>query len=159
MHEQAGKPYFPLFFNLEKKDILFVGAGSIGLRRIEALMPFVQRLSVITKETSENLKVLQQEHPGIQVSEKCFEETDLEGRDIVFACTDDRELNGKIAAICKTRGILVNNCSKKEDCDFYFPGILRKEGVVVGVTASGENHGKAKAIREKFQDVLDEMLT
>ena len=33
-------PYFPLFVNLSGKKILIVGAGSIALRRAEALSPF-----------------------------------------------------------------------------------------------------------------------
>ena len=43
-------PYFPLFVNLSGKKILIVGAGSIALRRAEALSPFGAELMVTAPE-------------------------------------------------------------------------------------------------------------
>ena len=34
-------------------------------------------------------------------------------------------------------------------CDFYFPGICLKDDIVVGITASGVNHKKAKGSKRK----------
>ncbi len=146
--------YFPLFFSLQEKNILFVGGGNIAGRRIEVILPFVEHLNLITKTLTDKLRLLCTAHPEITLEEREFILADLNGRDLVFACTDDAELNGQIAAECKKRGILVNNCSRKEDCDFYFPGIVERGDVVVGVTASGKDHARAKEIKEKIGEAL-----
>ena len=148
---------FPLFFDLTKKDILFVGGGSIALRRIKTLLPFVDSVSVITVTVSAELSALAKECLAVKLVERAFDLSDLKGRDMVFACTGDEGLNAEIAAECKKQGIPVNNCSKKEDCDFYFPGIVEMGNVVVGVTASGEDHKKAKEIRERIGELLEQI--
>ena len=76
--------------------------------------------------------------------------------DLVLACTDDPELNGEIYSVCKCLGIPVNVCSDRRKCDFYFPGIVAKDNVVIGVTAGGTDHRKAREVREKIERLLEE---
>ena len=76
---------------------------------------------------------------------------------MVLAVTNNRELNEEIYHACKEDGIYVNVASDKDLCDFYFPGICLKDDVVVGITASGMNHKKARAVREKVQALLEEI--
>ena len=76
---------------------------------------------------------------------------------MVLAVTNNRGLNEEIYHACKEEGIYVNVASDKDLCDFYFPGICLKDDVVVGITASGMNHKKARAVREKVQALLEEI--
>ena len=76
--------------------------------------------------------------------------------DLVLACTDDPELNGEIYSVCKCLGIPVNVCSDRRKCDFYFPGIVARDNVVIGVTAGGTDHRKAREVREKIERLLEE---
>ena len=57
----------------------------------------------------------------------------LNGADIVLTATDDRELNQKIVSACRMRKILVNTADDKSLCDFYFPAVTEKDGVVIGM--------------------------
>ena len=74
----------------------------------------------------------------------------------MLACTDDPQLNSEIFGVCRCLGILVNVCSDRRKCDFYFPGVVSRDHVVVGVTAGGEDHGKARRIREKIEKLLED---
>ena len=65
------------------------------------------------------------------------------------------KLNDDIYRICKNEGIYVNVASDREKCDFYFPGIVMEDELVVGITASGLDHKKAKKVREEIQSVLE----
>jgi siroheme synthase (precorrin-2 oxidase/ferrochelatase) len=49
----------------------------------------------------------------------------------------------------------VNASSDRTLCDFYFPGIVREENVVVGVTASGEDHTCARHVTEQIRNLLN----
>jgi|GEM_PF-2101765 len=129
-------PYFPLFVNLSGKKILIVGAGSIALRRAEALSPFGAELMVTAPEGRPEMEKL-----AAVWNRRRFQEEDLEGAVLVLAATDDKELNSLVAELCRERGIPVNSCSDRTQCDFYFPGIAKKDNLVAGVTASGSKSG------------------
>ena len=151
----SDRPYFPLFVDLSGKDILFVGGGSIAARRIGVLQPFAEEITVVAPEADGSILELT-ESGFVNWIMREFDEGDLEGRDIVFAATDDKELNAEIAAKCRERGILVNVSSDKELCDFYFPGIVRQGETVIGVNASGQDHKKARRVRERIEEILTE---
>ena len=149
------KPYFPLFVDLYGKDILFVGGGSIASRRVSVLEPFADKITVIAPVATEEMKALAAEGKIIW-KQRDFEEADLDGRDLVLAATDDRELNAEIVRLCREAGIPGNASSDKELCDFFFPGIVRQGETVIGVSASGEDHKKARRVRERIQEILTE---
>lgn len=149
------KPYFPLFVDLSGKDILFVGGGSIASRRVIVLEPFADKITVIAPAATEEIKTMAAEGK-ITWQQRSFEEADLGGRDLVLAATDDRELNAEIVRLCREAGIPANASSDKELCDFFFPGIVRQGETVIGVSASGEDHKKARRVRERIQEILTE---
>ncbi len=149
------KLYFPIFIDLHGRDILVTGGGHIATRRIRTLLPFTDTIRVVAAKPGEELKELCGESEKIVLEERPYREEDLDGAYMVLACTDDRELNGNIARLCRQRGILVNDCSDRRECDFYFPGIVRKDSVVTGISASGEDHRKAAEIRRKIEELLN----
>lgn len=149
------KPYFPLFVDLSDKQVFVVGAGTIAKRRIRALCHFTNQLTVIAPEVNPELNEM--ERAGeIRILRKKYESQDIYGADMVIAATSDHKINEDIYLVCRERGILVNVCSDKTKCDFYFPGIADREDVVVGVTANGINHKKAKTVTEKIREMLEE---
>ncbi len=93
----------------------------------------------------------------IQIQPRPVKKSDFSMAYMVLAVTNNSELNEEIYRICKEEGIYVNVASDKNLCDFYFPGICLKDDIVVGITASGVNHKKAKAVREKMQALLEEL--
>lgn len=88
---------------------------------------------------------------GIVYQERCFEESDLDGMDMVLAATDDPVLNHRITELCRMRKIPVNNASCKEDCDFFFPAILQEDGLTIGVSSGGSDHKKVAEVCEKLR--------
>ena len=69
------------------------------------------------------------------------------------------EINERVVADCRKRGIPVNDASRKENCDFYFPGIVKEGETVIGVTAGGKDHRFAAtltaALKKKISGLLD----
>ncbi len=148
------KPYFPLFVDLSEKKILVVGAGKIATRRVESLLDFAGSITVAAPQATERIRQLSREKkirwiPGIYQKEMTWE------ADFVLAATDDKGCNTRIAEDCRARKIPVNACHDKELCDFYFPGIIHRENMVMGFTSSGQDHQKAREIREKAEHIFD----
>ena len=73
----------------------------------------------------------------------------------VIAATNDWKLNDEIYRVCKEEGIYVNVADDKSKCDFYFPGIYMKDEVVIGITASGLDHSRAKKVRLAIQEAME----
>ena len=165
--------YFPLFVDLSDKNVLVVGGGTIAARRAGVIRPFAGQLTVVAPEIGEGLAAVIEEAGdrakegaaaakeaggSVTVRQRAFREDDLDTAQLVLVCTDDHKLNYRITALCRERGIPVNNASDKQDCDFFFPGIVDRDPVVVGITASGQAHALAKTMREKIGDVVEETL-
>ena len=146
-------PYFPIFIDLSEKKILVIGAGKIARRRIGVLCQFTPNLTVIAPDSLPEVEALAEEGT-IRLLRKSYEKEDIEGADIVFAATNDHDVNDRIHDDCKKYGIMVNVSTDRRKSDFYFPGIAVKGDIVVGVTASGKDHAGAKRVSEQVRKLL-----
>ncbi|RDU24549.1 precorrin-2 dehydrogenase/sirohydrochlorin ferrochelatase family protein [Anaerosacchariphilus polymeriproducens] len=149
--------FFPMFVDISQKRILVIGAGKIATRRIKILTDFANKITVVSPHISDEIQKLMKQGL-INVRKREFCESDLQDADIVLAATNDRELNEKVGKSCLKNGIPVSVASHKELCSFYFPGIIKKDELVIGITASGEDHKKAKSIREKINENLNQWI-
>lgn len=142
-----------MFIDLTEKKVVVAGAGTIAKRRIRSLLNFTNHLTVIAPEVNKELKSLEADGLLTILKRKC-EMEDFYSADLVIAATNDAQINNAIYDTCRKQGILVNVCSDKQKCDFYFPGIAMKDQVVVGITASGKDHKRAKALVEQIRSIL-----
>jgi len=143
--------WFPFFKNIKDQKIVVIGCGNIATRRIKTLLKFSCKLTVISPTISKELCL---KTGAFQCLKKECEMKDIEDADYVIVATNDNEVNEKIVKRCKEKNIPVNNASKKEDCDFYFPSIIIKEDLTIGLTAQGKNHREAKICRQKIEKGL-----
>ncbi len=156
--------YFPMFVDISQKKILVIGGGKIAARRVRTLLKFADHIEVtapaICKEMKEILeKEAQKEIRQVRwncrkVGEEDLKESSdfLTGAEIVLTATDDRNLNRKITEACKIRNILVNTADDKSRCDFYFPAVTEKDGVVIGMNSSGKNPKAVREVREYLEE-------
>ncbi len=148
------KALFPMFFDISEKKIVVIGGGKIATRRIKALLDFADKILVIAPKVSDD--ILQMGKDGrILFERRTYNEKDINGADIVLAATDNVSLNDEIYTNCKHLGIMVNVASDKEKCDFYFPGIVKKDSIIIGISAGGNDHKGAKEMRQKIQKYLE----
>ncbi|MDD7388605.1 MAG: bifunctional precorrin-2 dehydrogenase/sirohydrochlorin ferrochelatase [Lachnospiraceae bacterium] len=150
--------YFPMFFNIEGRKILIVGAGHIALRRVDTLLSFGAVLTVAAPVWEENIG--KYEEQGRLTLLKDTYTPDLIESDyfMVIAATDNSDLNSAICREGKRRGILVNNASDKSQCDFYFPAIVRQGDVIAGVCAGGKDHRLVRRAAAGMRDWLKKFM-
>lgn len=146
--------YFPLFVDLSEKNVLFVGGGTVAARRVQSILDFAGRVTVVAPEPHEYIAALAA-HEMIVLHRRRFSDDDLDDADIAIVSTGHQGTDVRIAGMCRRRGILVNVASDETLCDFYFPGIARRDPLVVGVTASGEDHKMAAQATEYFRKLLE----
>ncbi len=150
------KRYFPMFVDLSDKNIVVVGGGNIATRRVKSLLQFTRNVTVVAPRLSVDLQELGKAGQ-ILIQNRQVKRSDFRQAYMVIAATNDRKLNDDIYRICKEEGIYVNVSSDREKCDFYFPGVFMQDELVVGITASGLDHSKAKRVREEIQSALEKV--
>ena len=147
------KAYFPMFVDLSGKRIVAVGGGRIAARRIRTLLSFAEDVTVVAPELDPQLEELALAG-RIRVLRRPFADADLDGAAVVLAATDSREVNARVCALCRQQGILVNVIDDPAACDFFFPGVVKEGSVVIGVTASGTDHKKARAVTQAIRELF-----
>ena len=131
------------------------GAGDVAARRILALLEFGCELSVIAPEAVPRVENLAGE--GRLVWEKSpYRPGMVKEAALVLAATDSRTVNEEIWRECRELKIPVNVSSDRRLCDFYFPGIIRRENLVMGFTSGGQDHQKIREIREKTERIFEQ---
>ena len=151
------KRFFPMFVDLSDKKIVVVGGGNIATRRIKTLLQFTRNITAVAPKTTMELHELGKAG-FVNLINRPVKRSDFASAYMVIAATNDWKLNDEIHRVCREEGIYVNVASDRESCDFYFPGIYMRDEMVVGVTASGLDHKKAKRVREEIQKTLEKVL-
>lgn len=75
---------------------------------------------------------------------------------MVLAATDDHELNHAVVKACKKRGILVNTCDDKSQCDYYFPAVTEVDGVTIGLNSGGKDPQKVSRVRQWIERMKEQ---
>ena len=148
--------YFPMFTDISNKTFLVVGGGSIAARRILKLREFGCKIIVVAKKISATVMDMQGEK--LIFKERAYDTTDIANMDYVIAATNDPDINAKIVWDCNREGIPVNDASNYKNCDFFFPGIVTDEEIVIGVTSSGNNHSLARKVASELRHSIKEIV-
>lgn len=147
------KRYFPMFVDLSDKNIVVVGGGNIATRRVKTLLQFTRKVTAVAPVMTADLQELGKAGL-VNVIPRSVKRSDLTMAYMVIAATNDHKLNDEIYRVCKEEGIYVNIADDKDKCDFYFPGIFMQDELVVGITASGLDHKKARKVRLAIEQAM-----
>ena len=78
--------YFPFFIEIEEKNWLLAGAGSVALRKARALLSYQARVTVVAPKIDEGFFLLRQENEeNLLLLPRGFQDSDLEKMDFVIA--------------------------------------------------------------------------
>lgn len=151
---------FPVFLKLEELNTLVVGGGKVGLEKLSALLANspAAKVTLVAPEISAGVRQLAATHAGVRLFEKEFEESDLEGNNLVIAATPDRELNRRIREQATVRNILANVADTPDLCDFYLSSIVQKGNLKLAVSTNGKSPTIAKRVKEFMNEVIPESI-
>lgn len=147
----ADFPRFPLFMSLSGKTVTVVGAGKIASRRIKVLLEYGARIRVIAPQICAEIRALS---GSLEIIEREYERGDVSGSFMVIAATDSREVNQKAGSDAKAEGIQVSVADSREECSFYFPAVIRKGGISIGLVSDGSDHAAAARTAGELREYL-----
>ena len=144
---------FPLFLKLDGKQCLVVGAGPIGLEKVESLLRCGPRLRVIAPQAVERIQQLHAEQQ-LDWCARTWTPADVAGYDLIIAATNDREVNRAVFEEASRQSILCNTADDPPLCDFFFGSIVQRGDLQIAISTAGESPAVAQGLRRALDSEL-----
>jgi len=144
---------FPIFVSLENKRCLVVGGGKVAERKVENLLEYPVQIDLVSPQATPKLQNWATEGKVNWIARN-FQLTDIQDAFLVFAATDDLQINREIARLCQKEGILVNAVDDPAYCDFFVPSIIRRNSLVLAISTEGKSPAYAKRLRRQMEEII-----
>lgn len=148
-------PLFPVFVDLSEKNVLVVGGGKVATRKVQNLLVFTKKITVVAPSIRKELRALIKEN-RLSLRRRKFLASDLKNKDVVIVAVDDLKLQERIFTLCEKRKILCNSVDSPKFCNFIFPSLIVRDELVVGISTGGKAPALSKRIREFIEGCLPE---
>ena len=147
---------YPIFLKLDQLETLLVGAGNVGLEKLQSLLSNSPeaKITVVAPEIKEEVKRLISEHPSCRIIQGPFREYDLDNKDLIILATKNRELHENIKDLARQKGIIVNVADTPDLCDFYLGSIVQKGSLKIAISTNGLSPTIAKRMKEVISDMI-----
>lgn len=138
--------------NLSGRWVAVVGGGPVAQRKVDALRQAGARVRWVCPHPPVSSE------DGMEIRAENYHPEHLRGAWLVFACTDDRALNSRIAADARRMGAWVCAVDQPEDCDFFSPAVVRDGDVTAAVGTGGTAPALARRLAAQLQQALPEQI-
>lgn len=144
--------YLPLYFQMDRLPCLLVGAGKIAVRKAEILLASGSDLNVVAPEIDEwfQPRVLQ---GTIRWRAREYQPGDCDGCRLVVAATPNVEVNRKISAEARQKGIPINVVDAPELCTVIFGAVWRDGPLTIAVSTGGAAPFMAAEVRNRIAQI------
>lgn len=151
---------FPIYVKLHQIRTLLVGAGNVGLEKLQAILTNSPMACVhlVAKEVRAEVRSLVEGNERIEISERAFNESDIENVDLVILATNNTVLNAHIRQLANKHHILLNVADKPSLCDFYLGSVVCKGNLKIGISTNGKSPTIAKRVKEFLNELLPEEI-
>ncbi|MCX8109870.1 MAG: bifunctional precorrin-2 dehydrogenase/sirohydrochlorin ferrochelatase [Syntrophorhabdaceae bacterium] len=149
------KPYYPVFLDIKDRLCIVFGGGEVAERKVLMLLKFGATVRVISPEVTKRIARLESEGK-IAITRRGYNYGDTKEAALVFAATDNREINNSIKAEGDERGIPVNVVDDPELCTFIVPSIVKKGPITVAISTSGVLPLFSKKLKEEIDSLITE---
>jgi precorrin-2 dehydrogenase/sirohydrochlorin ferrochelatase len=147
--------YYPMFVSLAGRACLVVGAGQVGLRKIETLADCnAASILVVDKNPPDEALCALLKRPALSFAQRDFLEHDLDGVFLAIASTSSPAVNQRISELCRQRGVLCNIVDQPEACTFIVPATVRRGDLTLAISTGGQSPALAKRIRKDLQEAF-----
>jgi len=149
--------------NLKGRNILVIGAGMEGAKRIKSLSNQDCKIIIVSETVNESLYEIEGKNTPIIIIRRKIEDPNIidEFSDIfiVFASTNDPFLNKKIIARAKEKGILSYSMDDASSSDFFFTSIINiDETIQIAISTSGKSPLMSKIIRDRIENAIKNII-
>jgi len=148
-------PKFPIYLDMSGRRAVVIGAGSVAVRKIQALHEAGARVTVVAEyiDSSHSDAI---EHANVELILSSYSKDYLVGATLVIAATNNMTLNRQVYHDCQELQILCNVVDQPELCDFYTPAVVKRGDLHIAVGTDGNCPAYAGHVRRKLEDIFTE---
>ncbi len=141
--------HYPVFLDLRNRRVLVVGAGKVALRKTRGLLEAGALVTAVAPRWEPDFEIL-----PVRLVRRPFRASDLGGATLVFAATDDRQTNQRVARLAREKGVLANIADSVEECDFIVPARVNRGDVQIAISTGGKSPRLAAETRKRLEEAL-----
>ncbi|WP_076337349.1 bifunctional precorrin-2 dehydrogenase/sirohydrochlorin ferrochelatase [Paenibacillus sp. FSL H8-0548] len=142
--------FYPVVLQLKGKRCVVIGGGTIAQRKLLGLLE-AGADDVWAISPAFTQVIMEWAAAGkIRSRQGAYSAADLHGAWLVFAATDDRQVNEAVAADGVRLGIWVNAANESKSSSFISPSVVRRGDLLLSVTASGASPALSQQIKQKL---------
>ena len=145
--------YLPIFYDIREQPCLVVGGGSIALRKAELLLKANASLKLVAPVIHEDLRAMAAVG-RLELEQREFRASDLDGLACVIAATDDEVLNAEISRLARARQLPVNVVDNQDLCSFIMPSMVDRNPVQIAVSTGGSAPVLARMLRARLESSI-----
>ncbi len=149
-------PFYIACLKLTQRRCVVVGAGEVGLEKVDGLLACDAEVTVIAPQAVEALSDYATEGSIRWEQREYGGPADLEGVFMVIAATDDTDTNVAVFADAERRAMLVNVVDVPPLCNFILPSIVRMGPLAVAISTSGASPALAKRMKREIAEMFGE---
>ena len=147
--DQREQRFYMACLDLKGRDCLVVGAGPVGLEKIEGLLDARARVTVVSPAAIPAVQDL-----PVSWVQREYETADLEGRFLVIAATNVPEVNRRVYEDAERRSLLCNVADVPELCNFILPAVLRLDPIAIAISTGGASPVLAQRLRRDIEQIV-----
>ena len=148
---------YPAFLSLQGKVCALIGGGRVATRKVRSLLATGASIVVISPLLQAELQEMLS-HSLIRSIPANYAAEHLDGAQLVFAATNDPEVNRRVAQDAHVRGLWVNVADNPALSDFYVPATIQRGDLTLAISTGGSSPAFARYVREQLEQTLSEAL-
>ena len=145
--------YYPMMVDLAGRRCLVVGGGRVAERKIALLQECGAEVEVVSPATTRKIADLAA-RGAIRLARRPVRPTDLDRAFLVFAATDNADVNQGVAQEVRKAGGLVNVADAPEACTFLVPSVVRRGDLTIAISTGGGSPALAKRLRQRLEATI-----
>jgi len=146
--------YFPILIDLSKFEIVVIGAGNIGKRKIMNLLEFKANMTIIEPEISNDILALKSDK--IKIIQREYQNGDIPENSIVFCSTGNPEVDSNVQKECTEKKALLNVADVPELCNFIMPATIKHGDLTISVASQGKAPFFVREMRKRISKQFSE---
>ena len=148
-------PKYPIYLELQDKQAVVIGAGSVAARKTKTLVSTGANVRVVAQNIEPAFKELCEGLP-ITIIQGHYSKEHIQDAFLVIAATDDNALNTEIFEDCQKLKTLCNVVDVPHLCNFYVPAVINRGDLQLAISTNGKCPAYAGRLRRKFQELITE---
>lgn len=141
---------YPVCLNIKDQLCVVVGGGAVAERKVFSLLAAGAQVRVVSPELSEGLAGLSAQG-RIEWLASGYRQGDLANALLVFAATDNKEVQDAVIRDAERTGKLVNVADAPEKCSFQVPAVVRQGDLTIAVSTNGSSPAVAAKIKKQLE--------